>query len=59
MSQGTEALLGVTRVLTALGKQYPGAAPIIAQINDLLPKVGMAIMEHQTPGEPQAPPTNG
>lgn len=42
--------------LQAIAKAYPQTSPIVAQINPLLSKMGLLVMEHQAPGEPAAPP---
>ena len=58
MSHGTSMLIRVVQDLRAIAKAYPSTAPKIAQINDLMREVGMAMMQHQSPGESQAPPVN-
>lgn len=56
MQQGTQDLIEVVQKLRGMAKAYPSAAPTIAKINDLMREVAAKMMQHQTPGEPQAPP---
>lgn len=45
--------------LRAIAKAVPETAPLVAQVNDIMRQIGLKAMQHQTPGEPQAPPTAG
>lgn len=57
---GTSMAVEVARGLIAIAKAFPGAAPGVAKINDILrSEVMPALMQHTQPGEPAAPPTNG
>lgn len=56
MNQGTNLVLDVTRSLRAIAAAYPGAAPIVAEMNDKVRDLMRVIMQHQQTGEPQAPP---
>lgn len=51
--------INVVQSLRTIAKAYPGTSPFIEQINDLMRQVMAKMMEHQTPGEPQAPPNAG
>lgn len=59
MQQGTQALIRVVNDLRTLAKQFPAAAPIIAQINQLITEVQRKLFTQAEPGEPSAPPMNG
>lgn len=59
MQQGTQMAISIVNNLRSIAKAYPGTAPAIAEINDLMRKVMAGMMEHQNPGEPQAPPSAG
>jgi hypothetical protein len=59
MQQGTQDVIEVVQKLRGIAKAYPSAAPSIQKINDLMREVLAAMMQHQTPGEPQAPPSGG
>lgn len=52
-------LIAVVHGLRAIAKAYPSTAPEISQINDLMRKVGAAMMASQQPEEPAAPPVGG
>lgn len=54
MQQGTQLVIGIVNQLRALARAYPGAAPKVAQINDLMREVQAEIMKNQQPGEPEA-----
>jgi hypothetical protein len=49
-------VIGVVSSLRAIAKAYPATAPMIQEINDKMREVAAAMMQHQAPGEPQAPP---
>jgi hypothetical protein len=57
MQQGTQLVISVVNGLRAIAKAYPKAAPkvteMLAGMRELLPM----IMQSQSPGEIQAPPT--
>jgi len=59
MQSGTQDIVLIIQKLRGLAQAYPGAAPFVQQINDLMRQVAAAVMEHQTPGEPAAPPVGG
>jgi hypothetical protein len=59
MQQGTQDVIEIVQKLRGIAKAYPSAAPTVAKINDLMREMMAAMMQHQTPGEPMAPPTNG
>jgi hypothetical protein len=59
MQQGTQDLLQAVSLLRGIAKSYPAASPAIMKINDLIQEVSAAMMQSQTPGEPQAPPNAG
>jgi hypothetical protein len=60
MQQGTRMMLDVVNGLRAIAKAFPGAAPGVAEINEIIRgKLMPAIMQSAEPGEPQAPPTGG
>lgn len=59
MQQGTQDVIEVVQKLRGIAKSYPAAAPTVAKINDLMRELMAAMMMHQTPGEPQAPPNGG
>jgi hypothetical protein len=59
MQQGTQDVIEVVQKLRGIAKAYPSAAPTVAKINDLIREMMGAMMQHQTPGEPQAPPNGG
>lgn len=42
--------------LRAIAKAYPSAAPKVVEANNIMREIMAAMMEHQTPGEPAAPP---
>jgi hypothetical protein len=53
-------VIGIIQDLRSLARAIPGAAPGIAEINEIFSsKVMPAIMAHQRPGEPAAPPMGG
>ena len=56
MQQGTQDIIEVVQKIRGLAKAYPSFAPVATKINDLLREGLAAIMQHQTPGEPQAGP---
>lgn len=57
MQQGTQIAIGVASALRAIAKAYPGTAPLVSQMNDLLRQVTAKMMEGAQTGEPQAGPT--
>jgi hypothetical protein len=59
MQQGTQDVIEVVQKLRGIAKAYPSAAPTVAKINDLMREMLAAMLQHQTPGEPAAPPMNG
>jgi hypothetical protein len=59
MQSGTQDVIAIVSKLRGIAKAYPGVAPVVSQINDLMRQVMAGMMEHQQPGEPQAPPTGG
>jgi hypothetical protein len=59
MQQGTQMAISIVQNLRTIAKAYPGTAPFVEQINDLMRKVMAGMMEHQQPGEPAAPPSAG
>ena len=56
MQQGTQIAIGIASALRMIAKAYPGTAPMISQMNDLLRQVTAKMMEGANTGEPQAPP---
>ena len=56
MQSGTQDAILIVSKLRGLAKAYPTVAPVVAQINDLMRQVMAGMMQHQQPGEPQAPP---
>lgn len=56
MQQGTQDVIEIVQKLRGLAKSYPSAAPTVTKINDLMRELLAAMMQHQTPGEPMAPP---
>jgi hypothetical protein len=59
MQQGTQDVIEIVNKLRGIAKAHPKVAPQVGQINDLMREVLAGMMESQTPGEPQAPPTGG
>lgn len=57
--QGTRDVIEIVQKLRGIAKAYPSAAPTVAKINDLMREMLMHMMQHQTPGEPMAPPIGG
>jgi len=56
---GTQDAILIVSKLRGIAQAYPGAAPFVTQINDLMRQVMAAMLEHQSPGEAQAPPVSG
>ena len=54
MESGTRLVIGVVNQLRAIAQAYPAAAPLVAQINDLMREVQVQIMKGGQQGEPQA-----
>lgn len=59
MQQGTQAAIQVVNLLRGIAKAFPGTSPKISEINNLMREVTALMMQHQEPGEPQAPPSGG
>jgi len=59
MQQGTDLTIRIIRDLIALAKMFPVASPDVADINNIMRKVGAKIQESMQAGEPMAPPSNG
>jgi hypothetical protein len=57
MQQGTQLVIGVVNGLRAIAKAYPKAAPIVTDINARMRELLPIVMQSQSPGEVQAPPT--
>jgi len=56
--QKTQLVIGIIKGLRALAQAAPSASPGIQKINDIFQSEVMPkLMESQSPGEPQAPPT--
>lgn len=58
-SQGTQLLISVVNNLRAIAKAYPGAAPKVAEMNNLAREIAQEIMKAAPPSEAQAPPVGG
>ena len=56
MNEGTNKVIQVVSMVRQLAKENPGIAAEVQQINDLLQKVNMKIMQKSKPTEPAAPP---
>lgn len=59
MQQGTQLLLSVVNNLRAIAKQFPGAAPKVAEANNLMREIAQEIMKAAPAPEAQAPPMAG
>jgi hypothetical protein len=56
----SKAVIDAVHGLRAVAKAIPGAAPVVAEINELIrAKLMPAIMQSQQPSEPAAPPMGG
>jgi hypothetical protein len=56
MDSGAKLVIAAVAAQRAIAKAFPSTSPEISQMNDLMQKVQAKIMEHGTPGEPQAGP---
>ena len=57
MQQGTQMMLQVVNGLRSIAKAFPGASPAVAKINEIIRGEMMpALMQHNEPSEPAAPP---
>ena len=56
MQQGTQLLISVVNNLRSIAKQFPGTAPKVAEINNLIREMTAEVMKSQQTPEPQAPP---
>lgn len=59
LDQATQGFIQAVNILRGLAKSFPAAAPGIMKANDGIREAMAAMMTHQTPGEPQAPPVAG
>ena len=59
MQQGTQLLISVVNNLRAIAKQYPAAAPKVAEANNLMREIAQEVMKASQPPEPAAPPIGG
>jgi hypothetical protein len=59
MQSGTQDVIAIVSKLRGIAKAYPATAEPISQINDLMRKVMAGMMQSSSPGEAQAPPSNG
>lgn len=58
MDAATGMILDVVKLLRSFAKAYPEASPVIQEFFvSGVPKMQAAVMAHQQPGEPMAPPT--
>jgi hypothetical protein len=57
MQKGTQLVIGVVNGLRAIAKAYPKAAPIVSDIQGRMRELLPIVMQSQSPGEAQAPPT--
>jgi hypothetical protein len=56
MQQGTQMVIGVVHNLRSIATAFPSTTPEINEINNLMRSVLAKMMQHQRPGEPEAPP---
>jgi hypothetical protein len=56
MQQGTQLVISIVNNLRSIAKSYPEAAPKVAEANNIMREIMAALMQHQNPGEPAAPP---
>jgi hypothetical protein len=56
MDNGAKLVIAAVTAQRAIAKAFPSTSPEISQMNDLMQKVQAKIMQHGTPGEPQAGP---
>lgn len=57
MQQGTQLVIQIVGNLRSIAKSYPEAAPKVEEANNIMREIIAAMMKHQAPGEPAAPPT--
>ena len=56
LQSSTQDIIDIVRKLRGLAKQFPEAAPLVSQMNDLMRQVVAVTMKHQKMQEPPAPP---
>ena len=49
-------MISIVNNLRSIAKSYPEAAPKVAEANNIMREIMAALMQHQNPGEPAAPP---
>ena len=49
-------VIQIVQKLRSIAANFPAAAPAVGQINDLLRKVQMSLMQNAPPGQSAAPP---
>ena len=59
LDSATRDFIQAVNLLRGLAKSFPTAAPSITKANDAIREAMAAVMQHQTPGEPSAPPIAG
>jgi hypothetical protein len=56
VEQGSRLVIQTVQALRKLQSDFPGAAPAISKINDLMREVQLKVMAAGKPSEPAAPP---
>jgi len=56
VEEGSRMVIQIVQGLRKLAQNYPGAAPAISKMNDLMREVQMKVMAGGKPPEPAAPP---
>lgn len=59
MQSGVQSVIRIVTDLRGLAKAYPAVAGEVSKMMDNMQKIQGLMMQHQNPGEPQAPPTAG